>query len=412
MASQNSSGITTTQKQNDAIHWPSVAQLGFSLFGTLNLWGIALITALVGLISFFESAASDLSTDVTLMMTVAAGAFAAGILLLPSAWYALLRLMRRSTSKNFHLRRTRFLILFVPPLLLFGYWVSQNKGISWFIMPVIHIAVTILTILWLLGLGMRDLSPGSPQRGWGLFSTGLIASPFFSFLVEMVILFGGVIVVFMVLFQDPVLMEEVMSLLDQISIAEQPPEAILQFLEPYLLQPVSIILALLFASVLIPVFEEFFKSIGVWLIASRTLTPSQGFCAGMLSGAGFALFEYFVNAGGGEAWSFIMLARTGTTAMHIFTAGLTGWGIAQALNQRRYLRLAAAYLIAMGYHAIWNGFAIFLAVSELMPLDTFPRGFQVLSNIAPASLGVLTVGGFIFLIWFNKRLGTVTIQEE
>ena len=404
MSSQIPSTNAVAQKQHNAIHWPSVAQLGLSLLVILNLWGFALTLAMVGIISLFEGAGIDMPTNTTLVMTMAAGAFVAGILLLPSAGYALLRLSKRSTPTNFHLRRTRYLFLLVPPLLLLGYWISQNPGISWAILPPVHIAVTVLTILWLLGLGMRELSPGSPQRGWGVFNVGLIASPIFSFIVEIIILFGGSIAIFMVLFQDPVLLEEVTHLLDQISIEAQPPEAILQFLEPYLQKPVTIILALIFASVLVPLVEELFKSLGVWLIAGRKITPSQGFTAGMLNGAGFALFENFVNGGGGEAWSSIMVARIGTTVMHILTAGLTGWGIAQALNQRRYLRLVGAYLFAMGYHAIWNAAAIFLAASELTPLDTFPRSFQILSRIAPVSLMVLSICGLLFMIWFNKRL--------
>jgi hypothetical protein len=64
-----------------------------------------------------------------------------------------------------------------------------------------------------------------------------------------------------------------------------------------------------------------------------------------------------------------MVARLGTSAIHILTAGLTGWGLVLAWRQGRFGRLALAYLGAVALHAAWNGMVIAQALAEILPAD-------------------------------------------
>ena len=60
----------------------------------------------------------------------------------------------------------------------------------------------------------------------------------------------------------------------------------------------------------------------------RWFLVAQGFVAGMLSGACFALYENLtaLSAAGSGNGTTILLARVGTGLLHIVTAGMVGWG--------------------------------------------------------------------------------------
>ncbi len=115
--------------------------------------------------------------------------------------------------------------------------------------------------------------------------------------------------------------------------------------------------------------EEALKPIGVWLLFGRRLTPAAGFAAGALSGAGYALIESLALTSSGEAWSSLVLARTGTSAVHILTAGLTGWALVLAWQKRRFLPLLLAYLCAVMIHGLWNGLTLMYSFNLLINYD-------------------------------------------
>ena len=111
------------------------------------------------------------------------------------------------------------------------------------------------------------------------------------------------------------------------------PGPLLDQLETYLMQPSTLYIALLFGALIVPLLEELFKPIGVWLLVGRKPSPAQGFAAGLLSGAGYALFENFsLGASAGEDWAMVVVARIGTSLIHIVTAGLMGWALSLSLD--------------------------------------------------------------------------------
>ena len=125
----------------------------------------------------------------------------------------------------------------------------------------------------------------------------------------------------------------------------------------------------------------------------------------MISGAGFALFESLLNSTQlvDDTWLLVSSMRFGTTLMHMLASGMVGWGLASAWTQRKYLRLAGAYLAAVILHGVWNGLAILLATSQIspeLPVNLIPGG----AKIAFWGLGVWTLVALILLLVINSRL--------
>lgn len=378
-------------------HWPSVWQFALSLFGILALWGLSLAMLLM----VFGSALTGDMVGATALVLNAAGTAFAGVLLIPSMGYALLHLLHKPVPFNLHLRRPGWIILALPPVLLLGYFAVQMDATALLILPVLHVLAAGISVAWLLALGLRGLSVGSAQRAWGIFGMGLVAAPFLSLIAEFIALLGlGVLYLAL----NPGLLETILELSSSMSL--DTPGPLLNELESYLMQPGTLYIALLFGALIVPLLEELFKPIGIWLLAGRNPSPAQGFAAGLLSGAGYALFENFtLGASAGGDWSMVVVARIGTSLIHIVTAGLTGWALSLAWTEKRYLRLGLSYLVAVSIHALWNGTVILTAVSEIFGTEVaIPDFLLSISAGAPIVFAVLILGCLLLLLAFNAAL--------
>jgi hypothetical protein len=108
-----------------------------------------------------------------------------------------------------------------------------------------------------------------------------------------------------------------------------------------------------------PLIEETAKSLGVWLVSGRIRSAAEGFALGALSGAGFGLVEsLLVSATPDSDWAGTLAVRGASSMMHIFTAGLTGWGIASARLNRKAWHALLGYAAAMAIHGLWNAAAV------------------------------------------------------
>ena len=391
--------VTKIEPNNQpvAVHWPSVWQFGLSLFGILALWGLSLLM----LFMVFGSALTGDMIGATALVLNAAGTVFAGALLIPSAGYALLRLLNKPIPFNIHLKHPAWIVLALPPILLLGYFAVQLEATALLVLPVLHVLAAGISVAWLLALGLRGLSVGSPQRAWGIFGMGLIVAPFLSLIAELVALLG---LGMFYLALNPDLFETILELSGYVPL--DAPGPVFDVLEPYIMQPGTLYIALLFGALIVPLIEELFKPIGVWLLVGRKPSQVQGFAAGLLSGAGYALFENFsLGASAGEDWAMVVVARIGTSLIHIVTAGLTGWALSLAWTEKRYLRLAVSYLIAVAIHALWNGTVILTAGIELLgPEVEFPEVLRSISYGAPIIFVVLVLGCFLLLLAFNATL--------
>jgi hypothetical protein len=237
-----------------------------------------------------------------------------------------------------------------------------------------------------------------------VFGVGLVLAP----AVIMVIELGAIMViglVFVVQYSsDQTRLVELTVLAQRLQYADPDPEALLRLLQPFLLQPGVIFAGFAFIAAFVPLVEESLKPLGVWLLAGRALSPVEGFTAGALSGAGYALFENLFITAPGEAWALVSLGRIGTTTMHILTTGLTGYALAGAWSQRRHLRLGILFLTSVLIHALWNSLTL-LSLAGNLPAS-FLSGFQVdwLEQAVIVALLVLYVALFSGLLLFNLRL--------
>ncbi len=126
-----------------------------------------------------------------------------------------------------------------------------------------------------------------------------------------------------------------------------------------------------FLVLVVPVIEELFKTLVVWPLLGMNISPREGYQAGLMSGAAFALFEgalYAIQTASvaGNDWVFFLLGRLGGTLIHIFNGGLIGWALATAWFKKEHLKAVLAYLIAMIIHGLWN---LIVFATQFVPIS-------------------------------------------
>jgi hypothetical protein len=397
--------------QQSKIHWPSVVQLGLSLLGISGLWGVSFVLILAGFIQML--APSQTTTGRMPFFILGTSGILIGLVLVPSAVYAALRLIGRRPTQLLptpRWLRPSLLIFLLPLVLLAGWWVSQQGALGEVGLPFFHILAIGIPVLWLAHLAIRGLPTGSSQRAWGTLGSGSVLSPALILVVELGVMLGGVIAVSVWITGNADALGELTSLGQQLEQAQQTgvsPEMLVHLLAPYLSDPRVIFAAFAFGAVIVPLIEEALKPLGVWFLAGARLTPAEGFTAGVLCGAGYALIEsLLLSSNGGTEWVSLAFARIGTGVVHILASGLTGWALASAWAEGRYLRLGAAYMGAVSIHGLWNGLTVLMVVTSLSRVlgQTGEQSLVKAGEWAPYGLVALAVLGLAALIWANWRL--------
>ncbi len=389
------------QPDKTAIHWPSLLQLILSLLAAFILFGFAAVIIISAAVPF---ATGGRATDPTQSFMVAASLVFAGALVLPSAWYAWKQIASPESNPAVRQERCGFgLILTVVVIVLevaalwLGNWSAQNNQLTWLLLPPLNVIATGLPALWLVYVGTRGLIPGAPRRRWGVFASGLVLGPAIILVLELLLLAVVVILALVWVMINPSLAQQLNILAIRLRNVGPNLDSLLQVITPFLLNPGIIFLSFAFISVLVPLLEELFKPLGVWFLAGQKISPAQGFGYGVLSGAGFGLFENLGNTSGGAAdWALVVSSRISTLLLHSFTAGLVGWALVSAWSERRYIRLALTYCVAVIVHGLWNGLALLSLASQL----------QSYTNVnLPAYLGQLET----FSTWGIAILGVIVL---
>ena len=381
--------------------WLTIAQFVFSLLAVLTAWGVAAGAALISFLGASYEAALPTAS-------LAIGALAVSLLVLPSTVLAFLRLIDKPLRRGLALPRwwPAILVAALILTLLLGVW-TVGSPLEWLVLPLLHILAVGLPIVLLVYLGIRRLQPGSPQRRWGVFDSGLVLGPLLIMFAEIgaVVLFGLLGAVFLT--SRPDLLEQLFELASEITRPGVTTEEITRMIGPLLLQPGVITAAFVFVAVVVPLIEEAFKPVGVLLLFGRLHRPAAGFVAGLLSGAGYAMFESLAAFSNGEEWATVAVVRMGTAAVHIVTTGLVGWALVGAWREKRYLQLGLTYLAAVAIHGSWNATTITLLVSQLSASQPTPRELPLISSLAsaaPVILGLLTILCLSLIFIWNRRL--------
>jgi PrsW family intramembrane metalloprotease len=402
----------TSQTQASAkagLHIPSIWQLGLSLIAILALWSMAVSMAALGLVQRFSPASA--AVDPLPFFLMSAGLFLVGALLLPSAGYALRRLMGRSSAPSVSVGGfliPLIVIALVPLALLAGSWVASQQELAWLLLPPFHILAISLPILFITYLAIHGLSLGSPQRFWGIFAAGSFLGPVLIFTAEIMVLLAVLAIGVLWLSSQPGLISSLTAQMEKLQNGSISPEQVQQLLLPYLTKPAVIISIGIFAAVIVPLIEELLKPIGVWFLVGTSLTPAGGFVAGILCGAGYALIESLGLASSGEEWASLAVARMGTAGIHIITTGLSVWALALAWRQNRYLRLGGVYLFNVLYHGLWNALTLAIVVTSLPRLGNMSMysGLEQVAKVAPAVLvgmAILSITGLLAANWYLSK---------
>ena len=288
----------------------------------------------------------------------------ASVLIARAGWLAL----RRIQNKPIEAARLQPLSIWLGMALIGGWVLSiiiavvlQHKSIlQWFSLPFYLLAIS-LPVYTLVRLAIGGLGLGSKLRAWGTLSAGMTVAPFLSGLAEGLVALVAVIGIGIFVGLDPGRLAAMQSLVEQLKHATTQ-ESILTLLGPILANPLTLVGGLFFLSVVTPLVEEAAKSLPVWM-AWRKLAerPAQGFALGALSGAGFGLMEgLFISANPGGTWGMTLTVRAASSAMHIVTAGLVGWGIGLASQQKRAIPALGRYALGVAIHGTWNACVVIM----------------------------------------------------
>lgn len=375
-----------------------IAQLVISILGFVSWLGFAGMVLLE----------AQLLQMMALGVTQAAPMFAMGLAFLCLAAVALISIV---TSANAYSRKPqprsltgsmpwlRYVITAYPIILLAGALVIGREKVPDVIPALLTILAILVPAVWLLRMGAGDGWGANPKRYSGLITLTASLTTGFILLVEtMVVLIGlGFLVAY--LLADPEYLQIMREFIQGAATDPNNIEALLENLSPLAQAPgVSLALVLIMA-VVIPVVEELFKTLGVWLLAGRGITPLQGFTAGIMCGAGFAMFEGLLNSiqvltsPDRVSWLYFTISRSGATLLHIFNGGLIGWALAATWRDRKVGRTVLAYLAAIALHGLWNGLVVVSGLLTMRNPDTSSSWLYLL-------LGVIT----LTVLWLFFKL--------
>jgi hypothetical protein len=397
------------QPAKPSLHWLSLLQLILSLLAAFILIGAAVVVVATTSLNYFSYSAA--TADLIQPFMVAASLAFAGFLVLPSAWYAWRHIASPGREpaqypdhRGFGLVLTIIVVVLVGSALLLGNLIAPNDQLAWWLLPPLNIVANGLPALWVVYIGTRGLIPGAPRRLWGVFATGLVLGPLVILILELALLVPIGILALAWITLNPGLANQFYDLIQRIQNIGPNLDVIIRGLVPLLVNPGIILLLFAYLSVLVPLLEEALKPIGVWFLSGQRITPAQGFGYGILSGAGFALFENLGNTSNGSMdWALVVSTRISTLVLHCFTAGLVGWALASAWSERRYFRLLGLYFVAAIVHGLWNGLALLSALASLQgfPDISLPSFIQ---QIGPyASFGIIMLGVIVLILYLSSN---------
>jgi RsiW-degrading membrane proteinase PrsW (M82 family) len=271
-------------------------------------------------------------------------------------------------------------------------------------LPVYLFAIC-LPVYLLIQIGLRGIPLGSKKNVWSIFGLGLILGPITILISELAILFVSALSGLTYIVLNPTLSQKLLSFSSQFSRINSIEEA-QKFLAPHLLNPWVIAAVLIFVCVIVPLVEEFLKPAGTWLAIHKNMQPIDGFVMGVLSGAGYALFETLNAAGNiGPGWGILLLGRAGTDLLHILNTGLMGWAMVSTWNLKGILKLFGVYILTMIIHGVWNGLGMLAgAVSLLESFNINKPWVGWLGGFGAVGLMILAILMFFSFWYMNQRL--------
>ena len=398
--------------QQSKFDWLSAAQFIFSILTGLLLMGSFLVGSLVILLGDTMIGIPTTEGQQGSLLLFVAGLGFAGVLLIPSIYHSGMRLFRGFPERNISWKGADWLVLTLPVFIFL--WNLSQANNSWgrITLPVFHVLANGVGIFWLLSLVRRKLPDESAQRFWGVFGSGLTLAPLITIVVEIffLVIFG--ILWWVILGTQPELQQELLSLADRLQQSSITPEVFENTLTKILENPGITGTIFIYITAIVPLVEELIKPVVIWILLSRNPSPQEGFLIGTAAGAGYALFENLAIAADAETWTFVVISRIGTSAIHILATGLVGWGLASAWTEKRYLRFPMSLVAAVSLHGVWNGLNVFTALAEFPGIHSGLGSFgSQFAGYAPVGLVIIALGSIAGLTWSNSRFQRAIMSQ-
>jgi hypothetical protein len=395
-------------------HVPSLLSALLFVMGALLFFSATLLLGITALSNFLTG------TDVQARETIILAVFGfEAVLLLIATFVASQKFLRRPLAdrdSSFTIPAWQIVLSLViaAAVLYLGSRISMNDSVNWLVLPMLTLPAVILPIFVMLGLGVRNIPLGTHWQTWNLIGVGMTLVPFILLFLEAIAMIFILILVIaflaLLLALQPSLAIEMEMLSGEIYRLGPESEAALNVLLPYITKPAVIAVALFYFSILVPLLEEIFKTMGVWFFARKLSSRAQGFALGALSGSAYALIETLGVSAQTADWASLLLARIGTGVLHITTSALMGAAIVGAVRERRYLQLFGAYMLAVALHGLWNALAILstlAGLTENMPEQSLLTG---MGSPLAAGMIILAIVLMIILLGSNRKVRATIIQ--
>ncbi len=289
----------------------------------------------------------------------------------------------------------------LPVSLLLGYLAFETESLSGIFGPPAHLLAAGAPVLITVAIAIHHGPELSLRRRWGHFLAGLWAVPPITILVESAALIPLLVLLAVGLSISP----EGQALMARLAEVASASEAELQaLLEDFLSFPWIILAFGGYMSLAVPLIEEALKTMALWPLLRRRISSGEAFLAGVLGGAGYALFESLFIPQPGGGWLATMIARSGTPLIHALNTGLTCWGLSQAVHYKRWPRAILAYSGAVVLHGLWNIGAVGIGLASSFEVGIPAQTAVMLSMLGGGMLvaiSLLSVGG---LLWIPRRL--------
>ena len=397
----------------DRTDWLLIGQFVFSSLAALLLVGFFLASTLSALFQDLASLGGlPIERDFSPYL-FAAGLGAMGLLMVFPAAYAARRLFGNRPPRQLKWERFTWISYLLPLPFLLGFGALNGPDWAGILLPLAHVLANTAGVFFLLDTAQRKLPAGSGVRFWGAFGTGLGLTPLVAFILEALLLAGIGLVWVLMTGLVPAFRQDLLDLAAHLQQFSGNMQSLQRALGRFAARPAVLVTLFTYIAVLIPILEEILKPAAVWLLLGRKLQSREGFLLGATSGAGYALFENLTIGAAAGDWIVVAVTRMGTAGVHIFTAGLMGWGLASAFSDKKYGRLGGAFLGAVALHGLWNGLNILTALSGFTAVrdQLGPFGAR-LGDYAPAALVLLALGCLWGLIRANSVFRRDIIAES
>ncbi len=383
------------RKRGDAIDY--LLLLGFG--------GVFLLCLCAGCFLLFQASLSNARGEETGGIGAFWTVIALSLISIPSVIISLRAIQGRETPRLKPPKiKLRYIGMLFPLILALGYFTIEKTGRITVLSPIVHIAAAAIPAVFAILLVLRYTPRVSLRRFWGslFFSTWII--PTSAIIVELVLMIVGM-TTFLV---RSMATTEGEALFDALSNPENwASESMFESYAALFDQPIIIVIIVVFVCVLVPVIEESLKSAAILPILRTKPSPAESFLSGILGGVGFAFVEAILLTPTGAEWTQTMATRGAATMLHTFTAGMTCWGIGQAITFKRWKRFFGAFALAISMHGLWNAAAIGIGIGAL------PSQGGEMIVASEVAYSILIVG-IIILVGLSTAaiFGLVVIPEK